>query len=587
MRPEKERRRAQQHRVDRMRASAPTPPVAPGGLPKEVAIDFGWGRLLMAHTFDDVERLAASLRAEETNRRDIAFYVHEPHILLAQAPQELFLDPSDAYRLDLATYRPSSRRRLGFSVRRLSDGQAARAVNRLYLARGMAPAPPEFLADDRDQKSMPIFVAIDGSGEVMGAVTGLDHVEAFGDANGATSLWSLVVAPDARQPGVGEALVRHLAEFFLTRGRATVDLSVMYDNAEAVALYRKIGFRRVPFFTVKRKNPRNEKLFLGPSPSDALNPYARIVVDEARRRGVHARIIDAEGGFFELSLGGRSIRCRESLSELTSAVAMSICDDKATTRRIVERAGVKTPAQIPAKDEKTMADFLARHGAVVVKPARGEQGRGITIGVSDMAGLEAAISTARRFCDVVLVEEVVDGEDLRLVVIDQEVVAAAIRRPASIVGDGVTAAIDLIAAQSRRRHAATDGESRIPVDAETERCLAEVGLKLTDAPAKGRAVRVRKTANLHTGGTMHDVTAETHPRLKEAAVRTAHAIDIPVVGVDFIVEAHDKPHYRFIEANERPGLANHEPQPTEARFLDLLFPLTRAGGPPASQDLTD
>ena len=31
--------------------------------------------------------------------------------------------------------------------------------------------------------------------------------------------------------------------------------------------------------------------------------------------------------------------------------------------------------------------------------------------------------------------------------------------------------------------------------------------------------------------------------------------------------------YVFIEANERPGLANHEPQPTAERFIDLLFPL--------------
>ena len=32
----------------------------------------------------------------------------------------------------------------------------------------------------------------------------------------------------------------------------------------------------------------------------------------------------------------------------------------------------------------------------------------------------------------------------------------------------------------------------------------------------------------------------------------------------------------FIEANERPGLANHEPQPVAERFIDLLFPGTSA-----------
>ncbi len=32
--------------------------------------------------------------------------------------------------------------------------------------------------------------------------------------------------------------------------------------------------------------------------------------------------------------------------------------------------------------------------------------------------------------------------------------------------------------------------------------------------------------------------------------------------------------FTFVEANERPGLANHEPRPTAARFVDLLFPET-------------
>ena len=32
----------------------------------------------------------------------------------------------------------------------------------------------------------------------------------------------------------------------------------------------------------------------------------------------------------------------------------------------------------------------------------------------------------------------------------------------------------------------------------------------------------------------------------------------------------------LLEANERPGLANHEPQPTAERFIDLLFPETSA-----------
>src|SRR5690606_41311729 len=61
-------------------------------------------------------------------------------------------------------------------------------------------------------------------------------------------------------------------------------------------------------------------------------------------------------------------------------------------------------------------------------------------------------------------------------------------------------------------------------------------------------------------------------QLVEAAVGAARAIDHPVVGLDFLVPSPTAPDYVIIEANERPGLANHEPAPTAQRFIDLLFP---------------
>ncbi len=128
--------------------------------------------------------------------------------------------------------------------------------------------------------------------------------------------------------------------------------------------------------------------------------------------------------------------------------------------------------------------------------------------------------------------------------------------------------------ESRRRAAATGGESTIPIDEETERTLGEAGYGLDDVAPEGVEVLVRKAANLHLGGTIHDVTEEVHPTLIRAAVAAARAIDIPVTGIDLMVKSPREPDYAFIEANERPGLANHEPQPTAERFIDLLFPLS-------------
>src|SRR5690606_38454603 len=125
--------------------------------------------------------------------------------------------------------------------------------------------------------------------------------------------------------GVGEALVRHLIEHFQSRGLVWMDLSGLHDNHHAKALYAKMGFRDLATFAIKRRNSINQALYLGRTPCDGLNPYARIIVDEALRRGIEVQVDDAEAGLFTLSQGGRRIRCRESLSDLTSAVSMTLC----------------------------------------------------------------------------------------------------------------------------------------------------------------------------------------------------------------------------------------------------------------------
>ncbi|GGE96367.1 N-acetylglutaminylglutamine synthetase [Stappia taiwanensis] len=574
-------RDAYTHRLKRMREHGLKPPIGVQDqdgptLVENCALDLGWGRLIFGQTFADPEPLLAKLQGELPDRRDIAVYVRDPHVLLANAPQELFLDPSHTFRLNLSTYRPSRRAPKGFFLRRLTAQADANAINRIYAARGMVAVPPDFFWAKRDARSICYFVAEDEvTGDILGTVTGVDHARAFNDPERGGSLWCLAVDPQARHPGVGQALVRHLAEYFSARGLAHLDLSVMHDNEQAIALYEKLGFERVPYFTVKRKNPINETLYTGPEVDAELNPYATIIVKEARRRGIHVEVSDAERGFFSLSQGGRTIRCRESLSDMTSAVAMSVCDDKTATRAVVEAAGVAVPQQILADAPRAELEaFLAAHGKVVVKPARGEQGRGVAVGLTDMTEIAAAVETAGKICDTVLIEECVTGEDLRLIVINYKLVAAAVRRPPVIVGNGQQPIGELIAAQSRRRLAATGGESHIPIDAETERTIRQVGYDMDSVLEAGTELQVRRTANLHTGGTIHDVTDIVHPVLVEAAVAAARAIDIPVTGIDLMVKAPTLPEYRFIEANERPGLANHEPQPTAERFIDLLFPLS-------------
>jgi GNAT-family acetyltransferase (TIGR03103 family) len=542
----------------------------------DVIQELGWGRLVFGQTFSEIEEIGRVLRDEAGGTRDICMYLADPHVLVALHPEEYFIDPSHTYRLDLTSELPELSEVSGIEIRPIETKEEAEAINRVYVLRSMVPADVEVMWENHvDNPAVQYLVAVDtAEDEIVGTVTGVDHGALFDDPERGSSLWCLAVDPATPRSGLGRFLAASLAHRMTDAGAKFMDLSVMWNNEGAIKLYERMGFTRTPIYGVKRKNAINEKLYAAPPVEglEELNPYARIIADEAIRRGIRVTVLDADTGYMQLEHGGRSVITRESLSQYTSAVAMSRCEDKRVTRKIVDGAGVRVPKGRNATFDQEDVDFLDEVGSLVVKPVRGEQGAGITIGVKTEKQLQEALVRAGGQGSEILLEEYCEGKDLRILIINGRVSAAAIRRPASVVGDGETPLAELIRRQSKRRGAATGGESKIPLDETTEATLREQGYTFDDVLDAGKRLEVRRTANLHTGGTIHDVTERLNPVLAQAALTAAEAIDIPVTGIDLLVPDVEGEEYVFIEANERPGLANHEPQPVPAEFIDYLFP---------------
>lgn len=550
---------------------------------RDVVQEMGWGRVVFGNTFEDERRLELLLRDEATGRRDCCIYLPDPHIFISRNPTEFFIDPSHTYRLSLDGEHDHPTSDL-IEIRRPRTRDEIAAMNTIYRRNDMVAANLDVLERNlREQEHVVYLVAIDRhTGAVVGTVTGLDHHGCYGDPDRGSSLWCLASDPDRQYPRIGRNLIRALAATLAERGARFIDLSVVHDNRSAIRLYRSEGFVKTAELVVKRKNAINEPLFTSPPPEglDRLNPYARIIADEALRRNVKVRVLDGPAGYLELEHAGRRVITRESLSQYTTAVAMSRCDDKRVSRDIAQRAGLRVPRGRTATFDAADREFLTEVGSVVVKPVRGEQGAGITVRVQSDDDLAAALARAGGPGTEILIEEHCEGKDLRLIVIDGKVIAVAERRPAQVVGTGQATVRELIETHSATRQAATGGESRIPIDDITELTVREEGWSMDDVPPPGTRIQVRRTANLHTGGTIHDVTDETSPVLKQAAITAAGAIGIPVTGIDLLVPDVTGDDYVFIEANERPGLANHQPQPVVEAFLDYIMPATAGTGSP-------
>lgn len=212
--------------------------------PTPIAVHCGWGRLLIGHTFPDPASLALELLNEQPGERDIALYVAAPQQILGIDPQQLFLDPSDTLRLWFTDYRPATRVFRGFRIRRVQTEADWQAVNQLYQGRGMLPVDPALLTP-RHQGGPVYWLAEDeDSGAVIGSVMGLNHQKAFHDPENGCSLWCLAVDPQCTRPGVGEVLVRHLIEHFMSRGLSYLDLSVLHDNRRRKVSTPSLAFAR-------------------------------------------------------------------------------------------------------------------------------------------------------------------------------------------------------------------------------------------------------------------------------------------------------------------------------------------------------
>ncbi len=190
----------------------------------------------------------------------------------------------------------------------------------------------------------------------------------------------------------------------------------------------------------------------------------------------------------------------------------------------------------------------------------------------------------------VIIEECFQGRDYRVLVVGGKLVAASERVPAHVVGDGTHTVAELveIANQDPRRGDGHDQPlTKIEIDEAAVTHLARSGLVPDAVPADGEPVFLRATANLSTGGTARDVTAEVHPATARMCERAARVIGLDVCGLDLVIPDIGRPlpprGAGVIEVNAAPGLRMHhhpsegKPRDAGGAIVDMLFPRGATG----------
>jgi len=316
-----------------------------------------------------------------------------------------------------------------------------------------------------------------------------------------------------------------------------------------------------------------------------FGPSTGSIIDEAISRNIPYLRLNS-GSLIQLGHGRNQIRLRATITDHTSNIAVDIAGNKEETKRILNEQAIPVAQGVTIGSQDGLQKAVSELGfPLVFKPLNGNHGRGATINVTNMIDAEAAFDLARKISSKVIAERFIQGHDFRILVIDYKMIAAAMRKPAHVIGDGLNTIRNLIEKENsdpRRGYGHENVLTEINIDHDTESLLQKRGYTLDSIPADGEVVYLKSTANLSTGGTSVDVTDLVHPLNVFMCERIAKVVGLDICGIDIMAANLSEPLKEtggvVLEVNAAPGFRMHlspsegTPRNVAAPVLDMLYP---------------
>jgi cyanophycin synthetase len=316
-----------------------------------------------------------------------------------------------------------------------------------------------------------------------------------------------------------------------------------------------------------------------------LGPSTGSLVDEAVSRDI-PWIRLGSNSLVQLGYGVNQVRFQATITQNTSNIAVDIACNKEQTKRMLDMASIPVAKGDICVDDEDLQKTIDRIGyPIVIKPLDGNHGKGASINVNDWDAAVAGLHHAKNYSRRVIVERFITGYDFRVLVINNQVVAAAQRVPAHVKGDGVNTIQQLIDIENkdpRRGYGHENVLTEISVDRDTLDLLAKKNYTVDTIPSKDEIIYLKSTANLSTGGTSIDVTDLMHPENVFVAERIARVIGLDICGIDIMAPNLTQPLKEsggvVLEVNAAPGFRMHLapaeglPRNVAAPVIDMLYP---------------
>ena len=319
--------------------------------------------------------------------------------------------------------------------------------------------------------------------------------------------------------------------------------------------------------------------------NDRLGPSTGSIVEEAIRRKIPYIRLNKHS-LVQLGYGVNQCRVQATIASTTSSIAVEIACNKEETKNLLEASEIPVPRGRIVYDESDLQATIDKIGyPIVTKPVNGNHGKGATTNIRNWEDAVAGLKAAKVYGRAVICEKFITGRDYRVLVINYKFVAAALRTPAAVIGDGlhtISELIDIVNSDPRRGYGHEKVLTTIKVDDFTLGMLAKKGYTLDTVPEAKEEVWLKPTANLSTGGTATDVTEYVHPTNIFMCERIARIIGLNICGIDIMADDLSTPITEnggsVLEVNAAPGFRMHLdptdglPRNVAEPVIDMLYP---------------
>ena len=247
----------------------------------------------------------------------------------------------------------------------------------------------------------------------------------------------------------------------------------------------------------------------------------------------------------------------------TSSLSVSIARNKFLTHEILRSLGVRTPKSDVVSSENDLFLKIKNFtlSRVVLKPNESSRGFLVKMGTKTPQELVRHFKKIKQMRDEAILEEKVQGENYRVLIINNKVISVIFQKKPSVAGDGQKTVLELVKNLNKKRKAS--GRilpQAIRVNQDLKEALAEQGFNMGDVPLKNKILILSKTSNMSRGSEPHDMTGRIHPETKKVLGEITRHFNLDIVGVDIIskdITSSIKKTGVILEINARPGFYSH------------------------------